>query len=336
MVKIDDEFYMNMLLNHAWHYQCLALPNPTVGAMVIDINQSILSINIHSNYGDAHAELGAAKLAYIKLSNNNKLSEINNPNDIYDFLIKNHNNLFKNTIFYTTLEPCGHVGKTPSCALLLSILKPKRVIICSKEKNKVAKNGIKILKKANIEIKDKVCKKKGDDLLLPSLRLTNKSSFCVYKIAQRLNGSFQNGIISSIESRMYSHKLRNVASKIIISQKTLIHDNPLLDSRLCNGRAPDVCVVGRQNKLNNKLKAYSIKNRNITFVNKISDIDFSGFNIIEGGAKLFEAMIDYIDCMLVFIAPQIINDTNFYTNFKGKILHSRQIGEDVLLWIQKN
>lgn len=336
MVEINDKFYMDILLNYTWKSQCLALPNPSVGAMVLDNNQSILSISIHNNYGDAHAELNAAKLAYIKLSNNNTIENITNPTDIYSFLIEKHNNLFRKTTFFITLEPCSHFGKTPSCAVLLSILRPKRVVICAREKNNIAKNGIDIIKKADIEVESGVYENRGEDLLFPFLSLKEKSSFSIYKVAKRLNGSFTNGTISSIESRIYSHKLRNIASKIIISQKTILADNPILDSRFCNGKAPDVSIIGRENKLFNELNIFSIKNRNINFYNKIEDIDFSGFNIIEGGSTLFNNIKNHIDCMLIFIAPQMINNINFSAEFNGRILYGTQIGEDILLWIKKD
>ena len=50
-------------------------------------------------------------------------------------------------------------GKTPSCAKLLSILKPKRVIIGSIDTNKIASGGIKTLEDKNINVTTKVLEK---------------------------------------------------------------------------------------------------------------------------------------------------------------------------------
>ena len=53
---------------------------------------------------------------------------------------------------FVTLEPCSHIGKTPSCALLLQKRQPKEVIIGALDTNKIASGGIAQLKKANIEV----------------------------------------------------------------------------------------------------------------------------------------------------------------------------------------
>ena len=332
---MNDEFYMNILINHTWKTQGCALPNPSVGAMILDSNNQIIALEVHDSFGDSHAELKAYKSAYIKLNKDKRLDSINNPNEIYEFLSKNHNGIFFNTTIFVTLEPCAHFGKTPPCAKLISELKPRRVVISSKEKNSIASHGSDFIKSHNIEVRMGVLENKGDDLLLPFLELKKNNSLSIYKIAQRLNGSFKNGTISSIESRIYSHKLRNVADKILISQKTVLNDNPMLDSRLVNGRAPEICVIGRENKLNKDLNIF-LANREIYFVNKINDLDFKGFNIIEGGGKLFKTMEKHIKYMLVFISPKMMRGVNFQSNFSGRILNSFTLGEDVVLWIQKN
>ena len=332
---MNDEFYMNILIDYTWKTQGCALPNPSVGAMILDSNNQIIALEVHDSSGDSHAELKAYKSAYIKLSKDERLDSIHEPKEIYSFLIKNHNGIFHNTNIFVTLEPCTHFGKTPPCAKLISILKPKRVVISSKEENSIASNGSNFIKSNNIEVNMGVLENKGNDLLLPFLELKKNNSFCIYKIAQRLNGSFKNGIISSIESRIYSHKLRNIANRILISQKTILDDNPMLDSRLVNGRAPEICVIGKENKLNKNLNIF-LANRKIQFINNIDDLNFKGFSIIEGGGKLFKTMEKKIKYILVFISPKMMEGVNFQSNFSGRILNSFNLGEDVVIWIQKN
>ncbi|RAX55128.1 riboflavin biosynthesis protein RibD [Helicobacter sp. 16-1353] len=334
---MNNEFYMNLALNYAWESQALSLPNPSVGALILDSNNAIISLESHQIYGQSHAELKALKSAYIKLTNNKELENINNPFEIYDFLIKNHNGIFHNTSIFVTLEPCNHFGKTPSCAELLSILKPKKIFISAPETNNIASGGISTLRKNGISVECGILENMGRDLLFPFLCMCNNKSFSIYKIAQRLNGSFDGGIISSEFSRIYSHKLRNIADRIIISQKTILNDNPLLDSRLINGKSPDIIVIGRENKLHKNLNIFQdSNNRKVEFISNINAIPFDGFNIIEGGAELFGILKNKIDCLLVFISPQIKSGSNFYSDFNGRILHSMKMDKDILLWIQKS
>ncbi|MDE6885955.1 MAG: bifunctional diaminohydroxyphosphoribosylaminopyrimidine deaminase/5-amino-6-(5-phosphoribosylamino)uracil reductase RibD [Helicobacteraceae bacterium] len=333
---VEYEFYMNLALDYAWESQALALPNPSVGALILDRFNSIVALKSHTQFGDCHAELLACKEAYKTLSKDNRIDKLKQPQEIYEFLVKNHNGIFRDTSIFVTLEPCSHYGKTPSCASLLSILKPKRVIISSLESNKIASGGIEVLQKSGIRVVSKILENRGRDLLFPFLCMQKKGSFCIYKIAQNLNGSFEGGIISSLDSRIYSHKLRNIANRIIISQKTLLNDNSLLDSRLINGKAPDVCVLGRENRITKDLKVFSIPNRKVSFFESVEQIPKNGFSIVEGGAEMFESFENIVDCNLFFIAPRISSGKSLKTDFSGRILHNTKSGEDILLWIQKD
>lgn len=330
----NDEFYMNLAIQTAWQSQGIALPNPAVGALILDNYGAILSIESHKSYGDSHAEILAYKKAYLCLKPNEALQNLDNPFEIYDFLTKHHNGIFHNTTLFVTLEPCSHIGKTPSCAEFLSIIKPKRVVISTLDTNPQASGGINILKKNGIEVTTNILEQKGRDLLFPFLCLQQKQSFIVYKIAQRLNGSFEGGIISNITSRTYSHRLRNRAENLIISQRSVLNDNPYLDARLCNGKAPNVIVLGKNNRLSHNLNIFKAPNRSVRFSDETS-LTLKGFNIIEGGAECFDILAPKIDCLLVFISPQMQQGKNFYSQFDGRILHSLEINGDVLLWIQK-
>ena len=332
---VDYDFYMDIAISKAWEPQALALPNPAVGALILDSNNAIIALENHKVFGGAHAELAALKVAFMKLSDDKKISDITNPFEICDYLMKNHNGYFYNTKIFVTLEPCAHSGKTPSCARLLSVLKPSEVIISHKDINKSASGGIEILKSSGIKVQYGILENKGRDLLFPFLCICEKSSFILYKIAQRLNGSFENGVISSKDSMIYSHKMRSIANNIIISQKTILDDNPLLDSRLVGGKSPNVIVVGKENKLDKNLNIFKA-NREVVFTDNMDKITLSGFNIIEGGANFFDFMKDKIDCLLIFLAPNMQKGRNFFSTFDGRILHSQRIGRDIALWIQKD
>ncbi len=333
---MSDEFYMNLLLNYAWKYQALALPNPCVGAMILDKYNAIITLTSHNCFGTAHAELEAYKSAYIKLTGDKTLLDITNPFEIYDFLVQHHNGIFYDTSLFVSLEPCAHIGKTPSCARLISILKPKRVVISALDFSKNASGGANMMREHNIEVISGILKKQGNDLLFPFLCMQKKGSFLLYKVAKRLNGSFNGGTISSLDSRIYTHKIRSVIDRIIISQKTICTDNPLLDARLVNGKAPDVAILGRKNNLSSSQYVFSIPYRKVEFFSDISLLPICGFSMIEGGGELFNVLCEKIDCLLLFVAPNMQVGANFHSEFNGRILHSFILGGDVVLWIQKN
>lgn len=153
-MKIDDNFYMKLAIDEAWKYQLLTYPNPAVGCVVVK-DGKLLAIEAHKEAGMPHAEVNALKTALLSKESNSLLRALTKSSEIHKYLIKNHNNFFNDCEIYTTLEPCNHEGKTPSCAKLLSILKPKRVIIGSIDTNKIASGGIKTLEDENINVQQR-------------------------------------------------------------------------------------------------------------------------------------------------------------------------------------
>ena len=194
-MRIDDKFYMNLAIDEAWKYQLLTYPNPAVGCVVVK-NGELLCIEAHKHAGQSHAEVNALKSAYLKKHPKDKLKTIKDAFKIHEYLITHHNGFFTDCDVYVTLEPCNHVGKTPSCANLLKELKPKRVIIAHEDINKEAKGGIKTLQNENINVSLGCMKEEAYDLLYPFLKWSN-SSFIFYKMAQTLNGTIDGGYISS-------------------------------------------------------------------------------------------------------------------------------------------
>jgi len=148
---IDPNFYMSLALKEAWKYQGLTYPNPAVGCTVVGENGEILAVEAHKKAGEAHAEVEALKTAYYKLSNDDKILDINSSSQIHNYLLQNHNDYFKNISLYTTLEPCSHVGKTPSCASLIASLGIRKLFVGSNDTNEEASCGNDIVLKADIQ-----------------------------------------------------------------------------------------------------------------------------------------------------------------------------------------
>ncbi len=119
--KIDTSM-MARALKLAKKGKYYAHPNPMVGCVITDENNSILAEGYHQNYGSAHAEINA---------------------------LKKLNYQAKNTTIYISLEPCCYQGKTPACSDTIIQSGVKKVIIAMLDPNpKVSGKGVEQLKKS--------------------------------------------------------------------------------------------------------------------------------------------------------------------------------------------
>ncbi|WP_163498680.1 bifunctional diaminohydroxyphosphoribosylaminopyrimidine deaminase/5-amino-6-(5-phosphoribosylamino)uracil reductase RibD [Helicobacter suis] len=298
------EILMRACIEHAYKSQTLALPNPSVACMILDQHCNILALQDHSQANTPHAEVLALKEAYNKLSPTPFPKEIN-PKDreqTYQFLSKHHNNLFKNCTLLVTLEPCNHFGKTPPCAALLAQIKPKKVIISCLETHKKAMGGLACLKEAGIEVISGILEKEGKVLLYPFTCLEQKGVFNLFKIATRLNGSFE-GKISGQFSQIFTHTQRSIANYLIISGKSVRHDRPILDSRLSayTKRPPNVAIFTRDTTpFDSSIPLFQVPNRHVQVCHTSEELPLQqGFNIIEGGWDLFVSLQKHIDMLLI-------------------------------------
>lgn len=335
----SDEYLLSLCLQEAWAYQTLALPNPVVGAMVTGENGQILSLSVHTQSGCSHAEIKALKKAYESLSG--KACPVDTSHQIHHFLSKHHGGLFEKCSIFVTLEPCNHYGKTPPCAELLSILKPKRVVVGAIEKQKHALGGIERLEKSGVEVVYGVLEEACDDLLYPFICFQENKHFNLFKIAQRLNGDYQSGMISGNESRVFTHNQRCIADFVIVSGKTVRQDCPILDIRHAHKsyckRPPDIKILSRTNNFDFGIKLFGLKDRKVEVCADPRELGLqSGFNVIEGGWKMFETLKDSIDMLLVHVSPTLeVGAMNMGFKWQGKLLHTHKFGNDGLLWIKK-
>lgn len=312
-MKIDHAFFMNLAIKEAWKYQGLTYPNPAVGCCVVGENGEILAIEAHKRAGHPHAEVNALSVAYARLSQNDHILSLKSSHEIHEYLITNHNNLFKNSTLYVTLEPCSHIGKTPACANLIKELGVKKVYISRKDENKIAQNGADILKVSGVDVEFGICEKEGSDLLLPFYRW-NDDRFTLFKWAQRLNGTIDGGTISSDSSRKSVHAMRDVADLLIIGGNTVRVDRPTLDARLVHGKAPDVLIYSRSCEFDQSIPLFSVPNRKVHISDNFDVIKNYKNIFIEGGAGMFEATTEIVDYYLTYIAPSSGGAVKFASN----------------------
>lgn len=330
-MNIDDNFFMKLAIDEAWKYQFLTYPNPAVGCVIVKGESEVLAIEAHKEAGQSHAEILALKTAYLKYHHNDLLKLKHSSEDIHEYLIKNHNDFFSDCTIYTTLEPCNHSGKTPSCAKLLAILKPKKVVISQKDLSNKAKGGIETLMNAGIICKTDCLSKEGEELLLPFLKWSSKT-FVFYKMAQTLNGSIDGGYISSNQALAYVHTLRHKIDLLFIGGNTVRVDKPTLDARFIAGDAPDVMIYSKNKIFDSNIPLFKVANRKVHITNSIFDILDYNFVMVEGGYNLLDKLKDKIDYVMLLVNAKMkdgLNSSNI--DIKFKIVHENYIGEDKIM-----
>lgn len=333
-MKIDDNFYMRLAIDEAWKHQLLTYPNPAVGCVIVK-NQRLLAVEAHKEAGMPHAEVNALKTAYLKDNPNSILKTKNSSFDIHQFLLQNHNGFFNDCEIYVTLEPCNHIGKTPSCANLLKELKPKRVIISVKDPNKQATGGLETLKNENIDVTLGILEKDGLNLILPFISWQNKS--CIFfKMAQTLNGSIDRKI-SSNRALAYVHTLRDKIDLLVIGGNSVRIDKPTLDTRYIQGTNPDIFIYSKNKVFDTNIPLFKIQNRKVLISDDLYKLLDYRFIMIEGVYNLLDKLKERIDFFILIISPKIRKGQNALNeiDLDFEIIHENFIGEDKIVFLKR-
>lgn len=333
-MKIDDNFYMRLAIDEAWKHQLLTYPNPAVGCVIVK-NQRLLAVEAHKEAGMPHAEVNALKTAYLKDNPNSILKTKNSSFDIHQYLLQNHNGFFNDCEIYVTLEPCNHIGKTPSCANLLKELKPKRVIISVKDSNKQATGGLETLKNENIDVTLGILEKDGLNLILPFISWQNKS--CIFfKMAQTLNGSID-GKISSNRALAYVHTLRDKIDLLVIGGNSVRIDKPTLDTRYIQGKNPDIFIYSKNKVFDTNIPLFKIPNRKVLISDDLYKLLDYKFIMIEGVYNLLDKLKERIDFFILIISPKIRKGQNALNeiDLDFEIIHENFIGEDKIVFLKR-
>ncbi|QOP45278.1 bifunctional diaminohydroxyphosphoribosylaminopyrimidine deaminase/5-amino-6-(5-phosphoribosylamino)uracil reductase RibD [Sulfurimonas paralvinellae] len=332
---IDNNFYMSLALREAWKYQGLTYPNPAVGCCVVGEHGEILGVEAHHKAGEPHAEVNALKSAYYKLTNDSYILALKESVDIHTHLLSNHNGIFKKTKLYTTLEPCSHYGKTPSCANLIAELGIEEVYIGSSDTNKIAANGTLKLSMNNCMVYSDVLKTECDALLLP-FNKTLEDRFVFFKWAERLNGTTDEGTISSQSSRRQVHAMRDVCDLLVIGGGTVREDRPTLDARLVNGKAPDILILSRNKDFDRAIPLFDVPDRKVYIEDNLERIQEYKNIMIEGGSAMYTLTRGVVDYYLCYIAPSLGgNESIKFSNDKFTFLNVDKESEDIIVWMKR-
>ena len=311
-------------LNEAWKFQLLTYPNPAVGAGLIVKNSFFVSA--HKKAGGPHAEVNVLWEAFKAF---HKTPELSASDEIHEYLIKNHNNFFNDAYMAVTLEPCSHIGKTPSCANLLSILKPKKVIIGWRDPIKSHSGGVEILKNAGIEV-EIVDDKRCFDLIEPFIKWNNER-FIFFKLAQTLNGVIKGGYISSENSLNWVHKIRDKIDLLVIGGNTVRIDRPTLDARRVNGENPDILIYSKNKDFDKSIPLFNVNDRKVFIEDNLEKLKSYKFIMIEGGENLYNELKDFVDWKVFIVSPKMNELENFKVVDNIEVLHVEK-RDDLIIW----
>lgn len=316
-------YMFDLIINEAWKYQFLTYPNPAVGAAVIVNNQ--IFTGVHKKAGEPHAEVNALWKAFSAF---HKTPELKTSHEIHEFLLQNHKGFFNNANVFVTLEPCSHIGKTPSCANLLKHLKPKSVNIGWPDPVKDHAGGAEILKNAGINVNvlnDKRC----FDLIEPFIKWQNR--FVFYKLALTMNGAITGGYISSDKSLNWVHHVRDKIDLLVIGGNTVRIDRPTLDARRVNGKAPDVLIYSKNDGIERDIPLFKVKNRKVFIEETLEKMNDYKFIMIEGGERLYNEIKHTVDWKVFIVSPKFANRFNFRSEDEFEILHTNR-SDDLIIF----
>jgi diaminohydroxyphosphoribosylaminopyrimidine deaminase/5-amino-6-(5-phosphoribosylamino)uracil reductase len=198
-------------------------PNPMVGAVVVK-DETVISRGYHRKAGGPHAEAVALKKA---------------------------GRVAQGAVLYVTLEPCSHNDKrTPPCTPLVVESGVKRVVVAMIDPNpRVSGNGVKALRAAGIETVAGVLEAEARKLNEAFVKyITTGMPFVTLKIAQTMDGkiataSGESKWITGAAAREEAHRLRHINDAVLVGINTVLADDPLLTSRIPDGRDPVRVIV---------------------------------------------------------------------------------------------
>jgi len=203
----EEEKYMRLALSLARRGEGRVSPNPMVGAVIVK-NGKIVGKGYHKYFGGPHAEVEA---------------------------IKDAGENAKGATLFVSLEPCCHFGKTPPCTEAIIDAGIKKVVAATFDPNPLNHGkGIKILKKAGIEVEVGLCEEEAKKINEYFFKFIKKKiPYVIVKVAASLDGKIttflgQSKWITSEKSRKLGKKLRNKVDAILVGINTVIKDNPEL------------------------------------------------------------------------------------------------------------
>ena len=207
--------YMERALSLARRAVGSASPNPAVGAVIVK-DGAVLGEGWTQPPGQAHAEVVAIRQAGAGAAG---------------------------AALYTTLEPCGHFGRTPPCATAIIEAGIAEVHAAVTDPNPLVNgDGLAALSKAGIETHVGECDEEAREVTEGYRKfITTGVPFVTAKFAMSIDGKIATRTgdsrwITGAEARDYAHRLRATSDAVMVGINTALADDPQLTARDEGGR----------------------------------------------------------------------------------------------------
>lgn len=323
----NHQYWMAKAILLAKHGLYTTRENPRVGCVIVK-DGKLIGEGFHAYAGEPHAEINAI--------NSIQLDDLNG------------------SVFYVTLEPCAHTGKTPPCVDALIQAKPKQVVIAMQDPNPlVAGKSIAKLKQNKIEVIEGVLETEAFALNKGFIkRMTCGLPYIRLKMAMSLDGktALKNGRsewISGVESRKDVQKLRAQSCAILTGINTVISDDPSLNVRLTSTdlnltkdiQQPVRVILDSGLKMPINAKMLSIEGKTWVFTtsndaNKVDQLKNAGCRVFQLSDN--EQRLDVTQVMLT-LAQLGVNEvhTECGSHLAGSLLKEQLVDEMVVYMAPK-
>jgi diaminohydroxyphosphoribosylaminopyrimidine deaminase/5-amino-6-(5-phosphoribosylamino)uracil reductase len=329
-LKDRHEKFMKAALGYARKGLGKTSPNPAVGAVIVRKGR-VVAAGFHRRAGEAHAEVEALNQLKGKARQGDTL--------------------------YVTLEPCNHFGRTPPCTEAILEKGVRKVVVGMRDPNpSVTGGGCDYLSGHGVEVVTGVleeeCRRLNDWFVT---YVSKGRPFVIAKIAMTLDGwtatsTGNSRWVTNERSRQWVHRLRSQVDAVMVGVGTVTADDPLLNTRLTEGRGRDpvrvivdthlsipmnarvlrlpgdseTLIAVSKNLATRRLK--KLHGKKVTFLmcpEKEGRIDLRALMgilgkrsiasvLLEGGATLMGAMIRerLVDKFCIFKAPKILGGSD--------------------------
>lgn len=241
----NHELYMHRCLQLAAMGKRKTAPNPMVGAVIVHRSR-IIGEGFHQYFGGPHAEIEAIRTV-------------------------KDSSLLQYSTLYVNLEPCNHTGKTPPCTEAILANKIPKVVI-SQTDPFVAVNGagIERLKNNGVEVSIGLLENESKFLNRRFITFhTKKRPYIILKWAVSSDGFMgvagKNIRISNDATALLTHQWRSQEQAIMVGSRTIITDDPQLDTRLWPGENPLRVILDQRGSLPLQRNIFNGKQSTLVF-----------------------------------------------------------------------